>query len=295
MRIQSKERNSPQSGTVERIAVDPDFPVAEPDFNIRTDRPDIGPHIHDMLEIGYCYDGSGIFIAGRKMFPFKKGDAAITNTREVHIAKASPGGETDWGWLNFDPVRLLAENVGSYADCLKLSRYSGDAFRNIIDGAEYPEIANCIRLIVEEARDKRKGYRSLIRSLSWQLLLYLDRHHTAPDGPEEGCDYQDIERIVPALQYIDAHYNEEVGIPHLAKLCFTSESNFRKLFHKAMGCAARPYLLKIRMNVASTMLANTESSILEIAKRCGYATLSNFNRQFQEKYGMSPRDYRGRR
>lgn len=292
MRNQSKDKLLFQAGQFEHIPVDPDFPVSRPDFNTRTEYPDIGPHIHDLLEIGYCFDGAGLFIVGGKMFSFKKGDAVVINTHEVHIAKGSPGGTTSWGFLFLDPIRLLADNVGSYSDCLKLSQYCGSAFKNIIDGEEHPEIAECIRDILFEIRDKPKGYRSMIRSLTWQLMLFLNRYYDANEPIDALQDYRDIERIVPALNHIDAHYNEEIDIPLLAKLCFTSESNFRKLFHKAMGCAAQPYLLRVRLNVASAMLKNSDVSILEIALQCGYNSLSNFNRQFREKFGASPREFR---
>ncbi len=294
MRNQSINATPFPAGQEERSTVDPDFPVSQPDFNTRTEHPDIAPHIHDLFEIGYCFDGTGIFIVGGKVFPFKKGDAVVINTHEVHIAKGSPGGTTSWGFLFLDPIRLLADNIGSYSDCLKLSHYCGGAFKNIIDGTEHPEIAECIRNILFEIRDRPKGYRSMIRSLTWQLMLFLNRYYNAEDSEDSGRDYRDIERILPALNYIDAHYNEDIDIPFLAKLCFTSESNFRKLFHKAMGCAAMPYLMQIRLNVASAMLKNSDSSILETALQCGYNSLSNFNRQFRDHFGVSPREFRKR-
>jgi hypothetical protein len=46
---------------------------------------------------------------------------------------------------------------------------------------------------------------------------------------------------------------------------------------------------------ACTLLKNSTTSILEIAQRCGYNNLSNFNRQFKERFGVSPRDYRNGR
>lgn len=290
---QRRQTVLPHSGRFEPIPVDPDFPVSRPDFNTRTEDPDTAPHIHDLFEIGYCFDGTGIFIVGGKIFPFKSGDAVVINTHELHIAKGSPGGTTSWGFLFLDPVRLLADTIGSYSDCLKLSHYCGAAFRNLIDGAEHPEIAACIRNILFEVRDRPEGYRSMVRSLTWRLMLLLSRYYDAESSPHAAeRDYRDIERIMPALNYIDAHYNEEISIPHLAGLCYASESNFRKLFHKAMGCAAMPYLMRIRLNVASTLLKNSDRSVLEIALECGFNTLSNFNRQFRATFGISPREFR---
>ena len=295
MRIRSRKDNPYRTEQFQRIPVDDEFPVGVPDFNTRDEHPDIGPHIHDLLEIGYCFDGSGLFLIGDKIFTFKGGDAVVINTHEVHIARGSPGDTTSWGFLHLDPVRLLADNVGSYTDSLKLSQYCGAAFKNIIDGDEHPEITNCIRQILVEVRDRPKNYRAMVRSLTWRLMLLLNRYYNVNEAIDALQDYQDIERIVPALRFLNDNYSADVDMAKLAELCFTSESNFRKLFHRAMGCAPQPYLLRLRLNAACTLLKNSTTSILEIAQRCGYNNLSNFNRQFKERFGVSPRDYRNGR
>ena len=294
MRNQSKTNLNAQLVHVE---TDDSFPVSEPDFNTRTDTPNIEPHVHDMFEIGYCFDGSGVFLIGGKIFQFQAGDAVVINTHEVHLAKSDPGKTTSWGFLYLDPIRLLSENIGSVSVSLKLSRYCGSDFLNIIRGTEEPELADCIRLILLERRNKTQDSLSMIRALTWRMMILLDRRYRNSDFHDEESslgDYRDIERIAPALKYITANYDRKISISKLASLCYTSESNFRKLFHRAMGSAAQPYLLKIRLNAACSMLRNTEESILSIAMRCGYESLSNFNRQFHSAYGISPRDFRKR-
>ena len=293
MRKQSKSGKSHLTEQLQRIPVDDDFPVGTPDFNTRDEHPDIGPHIHDLFEIGYCFDGTGLFLIGDKILPFKGGDAVVINTHEVHIARGTPGNTTSWGFLHLDPVRLLADSIGSYSENLRLSQYCGSAFRNIIDGEAYPEIAHCILQILLEVRDRPDHYRSMVRSLTWRLMLLLNRYHRGGESSDAPRDYQEIERIMPALRYLNDNYNEEIDVVKLAELCFASESNFRKLFHRAMGCAPQPYLQRLRLNAAATLLKNSSASVLEIAQRCGYNNLSNFNRQFRARFGVSPRDYRG--
>lgn len=270
-----------------------DFPVSEPDFNTRGENPDIAPHIHDAFEVGYCYEGSGVYLAGPKILPFKAGDAAIVNSREVHIAKGSPGGTTTWGWLYLDPVRLLADVAGGCGASLRTARYCGPGFRNIVDGGTHPDIAGCIRQILEECRDKRDNHRPMVRALVWRLMLLLERGIEV--GPETGTAAQDhkaLARIMPALRHIGEHYHEEIAVAALSRLCHASDANFRKLFHKALGCAPQTYLLKLRLNAACALLRNTAEPILEIAGRTGYGNLSNFNRQFRQHLGVSPRAFR---
>jgi AraC-like DNA-binding protein len=285
------------AGTLEYIEVDPAFPVSESRYNTRGENPDIEPHRHDLLELGYCYDGTGVFLIGSKVFPFRAGDAVVINTREVHLAKGSPGGSTRWGWINLDPLRLLADIPESCGGSVKLSRCCGAGFRNVIDGEANPEITGCIREILAERTGGKAKFRPMIRALVWRLLLLLDRYYPeaengdAAEGDVPG-DYSRIERLVPALNHIAGNFQNPVCVAHLARLCFMSEPNFRKCFRRAMGCAPKPYLRKIRLHAAAALLRSSDRSILEVARLCGYNNLSNFNRQFRDAHGGAPREFR---
>lgn len=270
-----------------------DFPVSEPDFNTRGENPDVAPHIHDAFEIGYCFEGSGVYLVGHKVLPFKAGDAVVVNSSEIHIAKGSPGGTTTWGWLYLDPVRLLADGASRFGASLRIGRYCGMAFRNIVEGSRHPDIADCIRKILIECRDKPENYRPMVRALTWRLMLLLERHlDVGVETSETVQDCRALARIMPALRHIGDHYSDELSVAGLARLCHASEANFRKLFHKGLGCAPQTYVLKLRLGAAGAMLENSTESILAIAQRAGYGSLSNFNRQFKRQFGLSPRAFR---
>jgi transcriptional regulator GlxA family with amidase domain len=48
----------------------------------------------------------------------------------------------------------------------------------------------------------------------------------------------------------------------------------------------------VRISAARQLLIETETSVAEIAFRCGFRNLSNFNRRFRAMTGLSPREYR---
>ena len=121
----------------------------------------------------------------------------------------------------------------------------------------------------------------------WQLLLLIRRYYPESSGNDAG-KFEDIQRIAPALEWMNSHMDQPVTLAQLAGKCHTSIPNFRKLFHRAMGCAPQPYLIRMRLSTACSMLKHTNLAIQEIALRCGFPTLSNFNRQFQNICGTSP-------
>ncbi len=297
MRNQSINPGTFDGGKLEHIELDPAFPVSDSRYNTRGENPDIEPHLHDQLELGYCYDGTGVFLIGSKVFPFRAGDAVLINTREVHLAKGSPGGSTRWGWINLDPLRLLADIPESCGGSVKLSRCCGANFRNVIDGQAHPEITGCIREILAECTARKAKFRPMVRALAWRLLLLLDRYYPEAESEksakaESSGDYSRVERLVPALNHIAGNFQNPVCVAHLARLCFMSEPNFRKCFRRAMGCAPKPYLQKIRLHAAAALLRSSDRSILDVARLCGYNNLSNFNRQFHDAYQCAPREFR---
>jgi transcriptional regulator GlxA family with amidase domain len=48
------------------------------------------------------------------------------------------------------------------------------------------------------------------------------------------------------------------------------------------------------MKTAAFLLENTSLSIMDISFTVGYENTSYFHKIFREKFGMSPREYRGK-
>lgn len=288
MRFQSKSGLSPESEFAP-IRLPSDFPVSGVDVNFRGEVPDIPPHIHDCLELGYCYSGDGLFLVEDKILPFRAGNAVFINNREVHVMMSSPGGKTHWAFLNLDPGALLSGYVNERDERMETASFCGNAFPNVIDDAKFSGIVPLIREIVEARLEEPAGFSSEIRALVWLLLVRLHRvfQLETPTVADTGSS-----RLMPALHHIARHIDQSVEIPQLAALCSTSESNFRKLFHRAFGCAPKTYLGRMRLKSAAVMLETGSLPVLEIAMRCGFRSLSNFNRQFLACYGVSPSLFR---
>ena len=52
------------------------------------------------------------------------------------------------------------------------------------------------------------------------------------------------------------------------------------------------YVLQVRLEKASEMLANTDMLVYEIAAACGYEDVGYFVRVYQNNYGISPTNFR---
>lgn len=99
--------------------------------------------------------------------------------------------------------------------------------------------------------------------------------------------------VLPAIEYIQKNYNEKIPIEELATMCFLSPSRFHFLFKKATGMSPIFYKNRIMIqHCAQSLMANTEKSILEIAKEHGFDNLIYFERAFKKSMGQTPSQYR---
>jgi len=78
----------------------------------------------------------------------------------------------------------------------------------------------------------------------------------------------------------------------LAVLVNLSPSRFRHLFKQETGTSPRQYLRELRFRTAEAMLATTFVSVKEIAEASGLTPLNHFMKNFKQRHGMTPREYR---
>ena len=71
-----------------------------------------------------------------------------------------------------------------------------------------------------------------------------------------------------------------------------SSSHFMRWFKKMTGDSFTSYVNDRRLAEAAEALRQTDDKILTIAQDAGFMNLSNFNRQFKKRYGVTPREYR---
>jgi len=269
-----------------------DFPVGGAATVYRQhDEPITYLHLHDVLEIGYCHSGSGVFVVEDKVLPFEGGDVSIINDKELHLAQSTKGTISEWTWIMLDPVRLLGAHVGETAG-LSTAPLCGPEFRNIVAHTEHPEIPSLVREIMSEMREKKPGYRSSVRGIVWSLMIRLHRLPGRMTGLPADTKRTEMERIAPALQMLTTRYMDPIRADEMAAACNMSTTHFRRVFRLAVGKSPLQYLNHLRIQMASCLLASTDRPVLEISLDVGFATLSSFNRHFKAQKGVSPREWR---
>lgn len=250
-------------------------------------------HFHKHIELGLCFSGRGIFYIHDEIYPFVAGDISIIYPGESHIAQSARNAPADWQFLTVDVDALL----GAWQDFPTLRNL---AFRprgsgHILSSTENMQILPYLRRIIslyEQDTCMREEKRGQFEAL-FACVLYESRDWARPRASADGAYYTEhLQQIYPAVKYVLNHYSEDVSSAQLCACCNLSPVHLRRLFSAMVGVPPIAFLHKIRINHACSELSSTELPIVSIAERCGYTSLSSFNRQFQKIMQISPSEYR---
>lgn len=97
--------------------------------------------------------------------------------------------------------------------------------------------------------------------------------------------------VQTCMDYIDFHYNMELSLGSLAKLCSVSGGYLSALFKKEVGVTITNYINSTRIHQALILLNTTKLPISEIASRCGFSDANYFTRTFKKLQGQTPKQY----
>jgi AraC-like DNA-binding protein len=99
-------------------------------------------------------------------------------------------------------------------------------------------------------------------------------------------------RVKMILEYLNKNFDKNVSLAEAAKLAAMSEVAFSRFFKMRTGKTFVDTLNEVRLGHASRMLIETTQSVNEVAYRCGFNNMSNFNRIFKKKKDCTPKEFR---
>ncbi|MFT8887810.1 MAG: AraC family transcriptional regulator [Ethanoligenens sp.] len=124
-------------------------------------------------------------------------------------------------------------------------------------------------------------------------LLFLNGLTYASSPKTE--DGQIREKLREVLRYMQENYKRSVTVEELAKQCHFSSYYFMRFFKKHLNMTCIEYMNQYRLARALEALESTDLPITSIALENGFNTVSYFNRQFKDKFHITPSACRKRK
>jgi len=279
--MQKAAKSKSYSFTDEIIPLDPEFPAFTFSFSV-SHEPISNLHCHNVLELGICLKGYGIFIIDNAIHTYEANDVVAIGNGVYHRAKSGAGMDDFWRFVYLNPadwgVTLSSQNIGC-----------------VIGARDDPLLFSLVGAIADEITDTPAGYRACARGLIAAGLVRLSRRlgesAERPAKPEETAKVVDP-RINRAIDIMTEEGTAPRSIQEIAERCNISESHFRHLFRDQVGMSPKHFQMKLQIKTAMAMLKDKERRIVDIAEECGYESLSSFTRYFKEETGLSPMQWR---
>lgn len=99
-------------------------------------------------------------------------------------------------------------------------------------------------------------------------------------------------RIEKIMEYLQHNFDKNISLKEAAKIAGMTEVALSRFFRLRTGKTFVDTLNEVRLGTASRMLIDTTDSITEVAYKCGFNNMSNFNRIFKKKKDCTPKEFR---
>jgi AraC-like DNA-binding protein len=112
------------------------------------------------------------------------------------------------------------------------------------------------------------------------------------DMPAEATDVtqEDDANVMAKLE--DLHRNEELSLRRIARRLGVPDRKVSLAINRRTGLSVSQFVNNYRIKDACRMLAKTQDTVLTVSLAAGFATKSNFNREFVRVTGTSPSTWR---
>ena len=98
--------------------------------------------------------------------------------------------------------------------------------------------------------------------------------------------------IRKAVDYIELHYAEKIGLKTLSDALYISPNYFSDLFRRHMKVKFSDFLIEYRLKKACILLKKPEYKVSEISEMVGFRDSTYFSTVFKKTYNLTPLEYK---
>jgi len=253
-------------------------------------------HFHQEYQLFLVLEGRGIRFVGDVMKPFKPGDMVFSGPNLPHLWRNDQeffdktNGLSTHGIVIYFPEEFMgnAIQIKEEFESIKLM------FQKSSRGLEIIGETNLILQQMMKGLLKLKGIESII-----QLLKILEIiAHSADCLPIVQADYTNLnkesekDRMSQVYEFVMDNFQKKIRLDEVSSLANMTVSSFSRYFTSRMNKSFSDFLTDVRISHACKLLHEQDLNISEIGYESGFNTLSNFNKLFKDKMGITPLVYK---
>lgn len=253
------------------------------------------PNRHENYEMVYMKKGFAVFEISGQPVSIGPNDIIIIKPMQFHkfIVKSENGCE-------FIVLNFKFENRinGEY------SEIPLEDFLNFVSNRETSpyitlkvsqknEIIILLNRILKERESIEPGSEFLNYLLVMELFVLLSRALKMEWENSIKTKSPKIRELIGiAIHYIHTNFERDISLGDIARFVFLSPSYFTRAFKDETSMSPINYLLKVRIERAKELLADTGLKISDIALSVGFSNQQRFNEMFKKYAYLTPLQYR---
>ena len=250
-------------------------------------------HSHNFVEIAYVSEGEGTHNINGAELPIKKGNITLINYDVPHKFVPADDPLIVYNCIFtpalFDEMLSGSRNFFDINNHFLLGNFYTNDFTGYINAiagsSENAHILNIFERMLQEYERKQIGYKEIIRGYLIELLVIIFRLQMQTGD-------QKSHKILDSLDYINAHYTQDLKLEQLAAISNTSITNFCRLFKSLTGTTVTHYIQTLRIEEACRLLSSTDKNVIEIASDVGYSDMKHFYDIFKKITHKLPKEFR---
>jgi len=98
--------------------------------------------------------------------------------------------------------------------------------------------------------------------------------------------------VAAAVRFIRDRGGRDISVEDLLERTQVSRRSLEMRFRKALDRSPHQEIRRVQIERARSLLSGTDRPVREIADACGFKETRQLSTAFQERFGISPRQYR---
>ncbi len=253
-----------------------------------------GEHSHDFLVLDFFERGGGsVRLEGRE-WPVMAGDVYIIAPGEV--GNLGGLGEAR-GWAAAFPPEVLGEvSPGAFLSWRShpllfpfVGGAAGGVQRLEVPPAQRPSWSERFSALETELHRRQDGYREAVVAHLTLLLVGVGRLASDVVGD---LRLKDEPLLAEVFGFIEERYREPISLRDVARAVSLSPGHLTTVVRRKTDRTVLEWIGERRMVEARRLLVETDLSVEEIGRRCGYRNPTYFVRVFRRAHGVTPLGWR---
>lgn len=254
-------------------------------------------HFHRECQLTLVLEGTGTRFIGESVERFVAGDLVLIGSNLPHVFRNDPHFYEENTSLMARAISIffVPEFLGSgfwgHPETKQLSEWIQASSRGIVfDGETRRQAGRAMGAILE----MKPGFPRLlaILDLLYKLFRSSEARFLSEGSIKPVFKPSDSHKLHSVFEFVMNNYHREIRQEEVAGLASMTPPAFSRYFKRQTRKTFTEFILDVRIAQACKLLIEEDISIGEVAFRCGFHNISNFNRRFKTMKGRTPREYR---